>query len=184
MMSFPRLPMMARLVALFGICLFTAGAQYSCSSDGTGSIGDDIDSSRRFTTRLVLRDSAGTETSAFQRGELINFHLTIRNLTNQTIVFQGCCPPESDFFVFDARGETVRWQWSEGRPFPAVLADLVFAPNETKTFQVAWNQVTRSGEMLAAGSYDTRGIVTRTPFAADPLVTHELGSSLRTLTIR
>lgn len=185
-MSFPRLPMMARLAALFGVCLFTAGAQFSCSSDGRATIGDDIDSGNgpRFTTRLVLRNSAGTETYTFQRGDLINFELTIRNRTNGTITFQGCCPPESDFFVFNDGDEDVRWRWSEGRAFPAVIADLVFTPNETKTFQVDWNQVTRSGEMLAAGQYDTRGIVTRTPFTADPLASSELGSNLRTFTIR
>ena len=186
MMSFPRLPMMARLVALFGICLFTAGAQFSCSSIGVATIGDDIDSGNgpRFTTRLVLRDSAGTETYTFQRGDLIDFELTIRNRTSQTIVLQDCCPPESDFFVLDDGDEVVRWQWSEGRVFPAVIADLVFAPNQTRTFHVNWNQVTRSGEMLAAGRYDTRGVVTRAPFSSDPLASSELGSNLRTFTIR
>lgn len=178
--------MMARLAMLFGICLVTAGAQFSCSSDGTASIGDDIDSGNgpRFTTRLVLRDTAGTETYTFQRGELINFELTIRNRTSETIRLQGCCPPESDFFVFEDRDEDVRWQWSEGRAFPAVVADLVFSPNETKTMQITWNQVTRSGEMLAAGQYDVRGVVTRAPFLTDALASSELGSNLRTLTIR
>lgn len=183
---FPRFPMMARLAMLFGICLLTTGSQFSCSTDGTASIGDDIDSGNgpRFTTRLVLRDSAGAETYTFDRGELITLELTIRNRTNETVRLQGCCPPESDFFVFEDRDEDVRWQWSEGRAFPAVVADLVFDPNETKTMQVTWDQVTRSGEMLAAGEYDARGVVTRAPFVADPLASSELGSNLRSFTIR
>ncbi|MBC8025860.1 MAG: hypothetical protein H7Y89_07710 [Steroidobacteraceae bacterium] len=178
---------MARLAMLSGICLFTAGAQFSCSSDGTVNIGDDdLDSGDgpRFVTRLVLRNSSGTETYSFQRGDLITLEVTIRNRTGETIRLQGCCPPESDFFVFDDGNEDVRWQWSEGRAFPAVVADLVFTPNEAKTMQVTWNQVTRSGEMLSTGQYDARGIVTRAPFLTDPLAASELGSNLRTFTIR
>ena len=188
-MSFPRPAMMARLAMLFGICLFTAGAQYSCSSNGTGRIGDDnddIDSGTgpRFSTRLVLRNSAGAETATFDRGDLITFEITIRNRTGETVRLQGCCPPESDFFVFDDGDEELRWQWSEGRAFPAVITDLVFTPNETKTMQVTWNQVTRSGAMLSAGQYDARGVVTRAPFQTDPLASSELGSNLRSFTIR
>ena len=97
-------PMMSRLVLLFGICLFTAGAQMSCSSDGTGVIrDDDLDSGHgtRFTTRLVLRDAAGTETYSFDRGELVTLELTIRNHTSAPVTLEDCCPPDSDFFVFE-----------------------------------------------------------------------------------
>lgn len=189
-MSFPRRSMMARLAMLFGICLFTAGAQFSCNSgDGTAHLGDandDLDSGNgpRFSTRLVLRNAAGAETYTFARGDLITLEITIRNRTGETVRLQGCCPPESDFFVFDESDEDVRWQWSEGRVFPAVVADLVFTPNETKTMQVTWDQVTRSGSQLAAGHYDARGVVTRAPFSTDPFAVSELGSNLRSFTIR
>lgn len=188
-MSFPRGPMMARLAILFGICLFTAGAQWSCSSDGSARIGDgndDLDSGNgpRFSTRLVLRNAAGSETYTFDRGDLITFEITIRNRTAETVRLQGCCPPQSDFFVFDEGDEDVRWQWSEGRAFPAVVEDLVFAANETKTMQVTWNQITRSGASLGAGQYDARGVVTRDLFLADPFATSELGSNLRSFTVR
>jgi hypothetical protein len=179
--------MMSRLALLLGICLFTAGAQTSCSSSGVVSIrDDDLDSGdgTRFTTRLTLRDSAGTETSTFDRGELVTFVLTVRNHSGQTVTLAGCCPPDSEFFVFDDDPRTLRWKWTEGRSFPAVISDLVFAPFETRTFTAEWNMVTRSGSMLAPGRYDARGAVPFVQLQADPLVPGELASGLRTFTVR
>jgi hypothetical protein len=187
MLSFPRRPMMARLVMLFGICLFTAGAQFSCSSDGSASIGDDdLDSGNgtRFTTRLVLRNSAGTESYTFARGDLITFELTVRNRTDQTVTLAGCCPPDREFFVFEEDSRRLRWKWTEGRAFPAVVQDLVFTPQETKIFLAEWNQVTASGEMIAAGEYEARGAVPFVQIQADPLAPGELASNLRSFTVR
>ncbi len=186
-MSFPRRPMMARLVMLFGVCLFTAGAQFSCSSDGTARIGDDdLDSGNgpRFVTQLVLRNSAGTESYTFQRGDLITFELSVRNRTNQTVTLADCCPPDREFFVFEAGSRSLRWKWTEGRAFPAVLEDLVFGPQETKIFMAEWNQVTRSGEMIAAGGYEARGAVPFVQVQADPLAPGELASNLRSFAVR
>jgi hypothetical protein len=187
MSSFQRLPMMSRLAMLFGICLFTAGAQFSCSSDGTARIGDgDLDSGDgpRFTTRLVLRNSAGTESYTFQRGDLITFELTVRNRTDQTLTLEDCCPPNREFFVFDEDTLRLRWKWTEGRAFPAVVEDLVFAPQETKILLGEWNQVTRTGEMIAAGDYEARGTVPFVQVQADPLAPGELASNLRSFTVR
>jgi hypothetical protein len=187
MMSFPRHPMMARLVMLIGICLFTAGAQFSCSSDGAASFrDDDLESGDglRFTTRLVLRDSAGAETYTFQRGDLITFELTVRNHTDQTVTLAGCCPPDREFFVFEEDTRRLRWKWTEGRAFPAVIENLVFAPQETKTFQAEWSQVTRNGEMIATGQYEARGAVPYVQIQGDPLAPGELGSNLRSFTVR
>jgi hypothetical protein len=187
MMSFPRPQMMARLALLFGICLFTAGAQLSCSSDGRASIvDDDLDSGEgpRFTTRLVLRDSAGTESYDFQRGDLITFELSVRNRTDQTVTLAGCCPPDREFFVFDEDTRRLRWKWSENRHFPAVVQDLVFSPQETKLFVAEWNQVTQAGEMVAAGEYETRGAVPFAQIQGNPLAPGELASNLRSFTVR
>jgi hypothetical protein len=187
MSSFPRHPMMSRLVMLFGICLFTAGAQFSCSSDGTARIGDDdLDSGDgpRFSTRLVLRDSAGAESYTFARGELITFELSVRNRTDQTVTLADCCPPDREFFVFEEGSRRLRWKWTEGRAFPAVLEDLVFGPRETKIFMAEWNQVTQSGEMIATGEYEARGAVPFVQVQGDPLAPGELGSNLRSFTVR
>lgn len=179
--------MMSRLVVLFGICLFTAGAQFSCSSDGTARIGDDdLDSGDgpRFSTRLILRDSAGAESYSFARGELITFELSVRNRTDRTVTLTDCCPPDREFFVFDEDSRRLRWKWTEGRVFPAVLEDLVFGPQETKIFMAEWNQVTRSGEMIASGLYEARGAVPFVQVQGDPLAPGELGSNLRSFTVR
>jgi hypothetical protein len=178
---------MARLVMLFGICLFTAGSQFSCSSDGRASIGDDdLDSGHgaRFTTRLVLRNSAGAESYDFARGDLITFELSVRNRTDQTVTLAGCCPPDREFYVFEEDSRRLRWRWTEGRAFPAVVQDLVFAPQETKIFLAEWNQVTGSGEMIATGEYEARGAIPFAQIQADPLAPGELASSLRSFTVR
>jgi hypothetical protein len=180
-------PMMSRLVLLFGICLFTAGAQMSCSSDGTGSIrDDDLDSGNgtRFTTRLVLRDSAGVETATFERGELITFELTIRNHTTQTVTLEDCCPPDNDFFVFEDDSRRLLWKWTAGRAFPAVITDLEFAPGETKTFEATWNQVATGGEMIPAGEYLARGSGPFVQLQGNPLSPGELASGLRAFRVR
>ena len=186
-MSFPRHPMMARLVVLFGICLFTAGAQFSCSSDGTGSISDDdLDSGDgpRFSTRLVLRDSSGAETYTFARGELITFELTVRNRTNQTVTIPNCCPPNSEFLVFEEDTRSLLWRWTESQPFPLVIGDLVFSPQQSRTLRGDWNQVTRTGDMIPAGAYEARGAIPSAALRGDPLTSDELASNLRSFTVR
>lgn len=172
---------------VFGICLFTAGAQFSCSSNGTANFReDDLDSGDgpRFTTRLILRNSAGAESYVFQRGDLITFELTVRNRTGQTVTLADCCPPDREFFVFEEDSRRLRWKWTEGRAFPAILEDLVFEPQETKIFLAEWNQVTASGEMIATGEYEARGVVPFVQVQGNPLAPGELGSNLRTFTVR
>jgi hypothetical protein len=179
--------MMSRLVMLFGVCLFTAGAQFSCSSDGSASIhDDDLDSGDgpRFSTRLVLRDSSGTETYTFARGDLITFELTVRNRTNQTVTIPACCPPDPEFFAFEEDTRQLLWRWTEGQPAPAVVSNLVFSPLETKTLRGEWNQVVRTGEMIPAGAYEARGAIRSPEIRGDPLATSEVGSNLRSFTVR
>jgi hypothetical protein len=187
MFAFIRRPMMSRLAAVIGIALFTGGAQYSCSN-GIGTIGHgrDIDSGNgpTFTTNLVLRDSAGARTTAFTRGETITFELTVRNRTTDTVRLEDGHPPDSDFVVFDDGTDDVRWQRNEGRAFPAVVAPIVFAPGETRTFTVEWDQVLIDGRMLGVGDYEARGVIPFAAFATDPLAPSDLGSNLVAFSVR
>lgn len=180
-------PIMSRVLAVVGICLFTGGAQLSCSSDGRGVIRDDLDDSgsgATFTTTLVLRNSAGAESYTFQRGDVITFELTVHNRTNQTQRFADCCPPDREFFVFDDGTARLRWKWTEGRAFPAVIESLEFAANETKVLRGEWNQGLSDGSVIAAGRYEARGVVSVSLAYRDPLLASELGSRLREFTIQ
>jgi hypothetical protein len=178
---------MSRLLLLLGIGLFTAGAQMSCSSDGTGSIrDDDLDSGdgTRFTTRLILRDSAGAETYTFDRSELITLELTIRNHTDRPVTLESCCPPDSDFFVFEEDSRRLLWKWSLGRAFPAVITDLEFAAGETRTFRATWNQVSNAGETIPPGDYLARGAGPFVQLQGNPLSPGEQASGLRAFRVR
>jgi hypothetical protein len=187
MFSFLRHPMMSRLAAVIAIGLFTGGAQYSCSN-GSGNIRDgrDIDSGNgpTFTTSLVLRDSSGAQATRFDQGETITFELTVRNRTNTTVRLESGHPPDSDFVVFDDGTDDVRWRHNEGRGIPLVVTPIVFAPRETRTFTVNWDQLLLNGTMLVNGNYEARGVIPFTEFATDPMASSELGSNLVAFSVR
>jgi hypothetical protein len=178
--------MMARLALLVGIVFTTAGAQYSCSSDGTGLITNrDIDSGDgpNFSTTLVLRDSAGMESYRFSRTELITFELTVRNRTDKPMTLQMPSSARAEFLVFTEGGNSPRWRSHDGQTFPAVITPLEFQPNESKVFEVDWNQELRDGTFLGRSRYEARGVLANVGFPANPLASHELGSNLRVFTI-
>ena len=174
--------MIARVAAVLAIALTTMGAQWSCSSDGTARLIDrDFDSGDgpTFTTTLALRDSADTETSEFDRAELIHFELAVRNRTSDTVRLSYGHPPHFDFVVFDDGTSRVRWRYVDGRAFTPVVMDTVFAPGETKTFTFAWDQVLSDGAMLERGVYEARGVMPFPGYMDNLLAPHELGSVLR-----
>ena len=79
-----------RVATLVGILVICAGqsSSRSCSfgsSDDSGDGGDDP----TFVTTLQLQDTEGNVTSSFQRGELIQMILTVRNRreTTETVEF-------------------------------------------------------------------------------------------------
>ncbi|MEO8063315.1 MAG: BsuPI-related putative proteinase inhibitor [Pseudomonadota bacterium] len=181
-----RVGMMARVALLVGVVLSTAGAQYSCSSDGNGLITHrDIDSGDgpTFSTTLILRDSAGAETYRFDSTELITFELTVRNRTDRVVTLQMPSTARSEFLVFTEGGNTPRWRSNQDQVFPPVITELVFQANETRVFELDWTQETRDGTFLERGRYEARGVLAKVGFPANPLAPHELGSNLRVLTI-
>jgi hypothetical protein len=172
--------MIARLLMLGAVCLVTSGSQVSCSSGTSAQVpGGGTGNGPTFTTTLVLRDAAGAETNSFSRGDLIRFELTVRNRTDQTVHLTLNSGLQSDFVVFDNGGNVPRWQWSEGKVFITGTTEITFAPLETRVFTVDWNQQLRTGDALAAGSYEARGVLPFEAFASNPQAPHELGSTLR-----
>lgn len=173
--------MMARLALLLGICFSTAGAQYSCSSNGDVTITDhQIESGNgpTFITTLRLLDTAGTVTNRFDRNEIIRFELTVRNRTANTVIVQFSSGYQYDFVAFRNGGNTPVWKWSDLATFTQATTELSFAPNESKVFTADWSQQARSGETLPRGAYEARGVLYFTAFATDPLAPHEQGSTL------
>jgi hypothetical protein len=148
------------------------GADFRCSYG-------DSDPAEDFDTSLVLRDAQIGSAASFRVGATIVFELQVHNRSDfsRTLTFNDA--RQYDFVVFDANQRTVRWKWSEGRTFAQSTTDLHFAPRETKSFRVEWNQLTRSGAVLEAGAYDARGALVFSGFDADPQRRDELGSPLQ-----
>ncbi len=164
-----------RLMCLVIVCMFTAGAT-SCSTDGE-SVGP------TFVTDLTIKNAAGAITQSFTPGEPITFELSVRNRTRSEAILQFPSTHQSDFVVIDSASR-VRWLWSRDRAFPAVITELEFAPEETKTSSFVWDQVGDGGLPLSPGNYEARGVLVFAEFAVDPLAPHQLGSPLRPFTIR
>lgn len=182
MMSRP----LARFCALAAIAAFTMGAESRCSAGFGDFPGDPIDNvddgsgnGDHFVTTLRLRNSSGTETYQFRRGELITFELTVRNRTAETQTVDLATTLTADYLVFPDGEETWTWAFSENKAFPTVITPLTFAPEETKVVSFTWNQLLADGTTLARGYYDTRGLLAAVGVHADPDSPHELRSVLR-----
>jgi hypothetical protein len=179
--------MMARAALLVGICLSTAGAQYSCSSDGSGMFTSrDLNSGDgpAFSTTLALRDSTGSEVSRFSRMEFIRMELTVRNRTDMEQTLQmPSAGLAATFIAFDEGADSPRWRSTDGLAFAAVVTQIVFQPHETKVMALDWNQELANGTFLPNGNYEARGMVQIVGFPQDPLAPHELGSNLSVFTV-
>jgi hypothetical protein len=187
MLGFITDSMIARSFKIGLLAMVASTSFFSCTS-GTGRVGEFPDDPEEvngptFTTTLVLRDSAGTEKTSFQRTELITFELTVRNRTAQPANVSLSTTQASDFYVFPNGGNSALWFCSTGMAFPTVVTTLTFAANETKVMRCTWNQELSNGTFLPNGNYEARGLVTAVGVSADPSSQHELASTLRAFTV-
>lgn len=169
-----------RLLVISGLVTACLGASTSSCEfgDGSGGIGPS------FVTELSLRDASGLPSDTFARGEPIELRLTVRNRLSTAATVQFSDARTSDFVVIRQGSRVLVWKWSDGRAFPLVLTELEFAAGETKTFSVTWDQSDSSGQPVAAGVYEARGVLVYEGFDADPLRSHEMGSTLERFTIQ
>jgi hypothetical protein len=174
----------ATLVGIFVICAGTASSNRSCSfgsSDDSGDGGDDP----TFVTTLQLQDSEGNVTSSFQRGELIQMILTVRNRRDTAETIEFTDSRQSDFLVVRENSSSIVWQLSEGAAAPSPApSTLEFAPGETKTITTSWNQLeSDGGDQVRVGTYEARGVIVFDGFSNSPLRASQLGSPLERFTI-
>lgn len=189
-------PTRSRLLPLLGfLTLLAAGALSSCSEDNGSSgpnnnngnnnnTGGGHDNDPRFVTTLQLADVASTATSVFQRDELIQMTLTIRNRTTEAQAVEFKTGRQADFIVVRENSDNVIWKLSEVSAAPGQMpTSLRFAPGETKTITTTWNQVDSNGSSARVGSYEARGVLVFDGFDSAPLRASELGSELERFTI-
>ena len=175
---------LATLVGILVICAGSTTSNRSCSlgkSDDSGDGGDDP----TFVTTLQLQDTEGNVTSSFERGELIQMILTIRNRRDSTETVEFTDSRQSDFLVVRENSSGIVWQLSEesAAPSPAPTT-LEFAAGETKTITTTWNQTdSDSDDRVRVGTYEARGVIVFDGFDNCPLRSSQLGSPLERFTI-
>ena len=181
--------MMARILTISAVALVTSGSQVSCNTgDGTAFYRDDPQPagvSAAFTTLLVLKDDAGNEKYAFQRGELITFEVTVRNRTTQSAVldYTGYTGTVQ---IFNNGGSTSLWDPYRGQVFAQVVQSRPFPAGDEQVFQFTWNQVLPDGSNLPAGAYEAQGLLNGMAFLGagrTPVDDRDLESTLRRFTI-
>lgn len=173
----------ATLVGIFVICAGQSSSR-SCSfgsSDDSGDGGDDP----TFVTTLQLQDSEGNVTNSFQREEQIQMILTVRNRRDTTERVEFTDSRQSDFLVVRENSSGIVWQLSEESAAPSPgPTTLEFAPGETKTIPISWNQSdSDSGDQVRVGTYEARGVIVFDGFDNSPLRSSQLGSPLERFTI-
>jgi hypothetical protein len=175
---------LATLVAILVICAGTTTSNRSCSLGGSNNSGDGGDDPT-FVATLQLQDTTGNVTDSFQRQELIQMILTVRNRrdTSESIDFSDS--RTSDFVVVRANTDNVVWQLSKETAAPSPTATtLDFAPGETKTFTTTWDQTdSDNGDQVRTGTYGARGVLVFDGFDSRPLRASQLGSPLESFTI-
>jgi hypothetical protein len=174
--------MMARVVLLLGICLTTAGSQYSCSANSGGFFDGSTDTD--FSSTLVLRNAVGSETSSFVFGEPIRFDFEIVNRANRQVRVSFPDGQTHEFLVVDPDSAQVRWKWSDGQEFTQAVSELVFEPYASKTFTLIWDGTLSDGTQLPVGAYRARGALVFDGLDADPLATSDMASDLEAFTVR
>ncbi len=164
-----------KLIALAVVWTFTAGAD-SCSAT--------TKSDPTFVADLVLKNAAGAVRQEFAPGDPITMELTVRNRSNTEAILQFATNQQFDFVVVDSGTSRTRWLWSFGKAFLQGTTELEFAPNQTRTFVVTWDQLDNARLPVSVGNYEARGVLLFAEFAFNPLAPSQLGSPVRVFTIR
>lgn len=183
-----RLRVLPRLLTVLGILALCTGASSRSCSFGSSDNDDDNDGdggdNPNFVTTLELRDSSGNAATSFERDELIQMVLTVRNRSDETQTLTFPTGRQSDFLVVRAGTDDIVWQLSDGEAAPSQTSStLEFAPDQEITVPVTWNQIDSDGDGVRVGAYEARGVLIFDGFDSNPLRASQLGSSLQRFTI-
>jgi len=132
-----------RNVSMAAVIALTSAA---CGGNGGDSaIATSTRQSGPFTITLTIQPVA-------LRGDTVPITFAIKNISTETATVMLGGAPEAISQV--KRGDVEIWNWATGKAFPAVLpSPQSVAPNETRTYDLSWDQKDNSGNQVAAGSY-------------------------------
>lgn len=173
-----------RLLTVLGVLALCTGASSRSCSFGDSNNGGDGGNNPDFVTTLQLQDASGNVTDTFERDELIQMILTIRNRTNDTQTLTFDTSRQSDFVVVRESTDNVVWQQSDRDEAPSnTTSTLEFAPNQVRTITTTWDQIETDGSRVSTGAYEARGVLIFDGFDSNPLRASQLGSQLERFTI-
>ena len=120
-----------------------------------------------------------TTRSIARLGDTVPITFTITNVSAGTTTVMLGGAPEA---ISQAKqGNVEIWNWATGKAFPAVLPyPQSIAPDETRTYDLSWDQKNNAGDQVLRGSYtinawfntyNVNGIIItpQTDLAADPI---------------
>lgn len=171
-----------RLITVLGVLAICLGS----SSKSCRLIQDNIENREdlSFAVALTVQDAGGQITDVFQRDELIQFVMTVRNELGTRATVQFPTTRTADFVVVRDQTADVVWQWSDDQAAPQPTpTELVFESGETKTFIGEWRQTNSAGAPVRSGAYQVRGALVFSGFDADPLQDNDQASPLVRFTI-
>lgn len=130
--------------------IFICSALLSCENNDSNN--DSNSESVIFETTLLITDSVGNESSIFTQGETITFIINFKNLTRESQTMGFSSGQHYDIEVYNSE-ETLIWNWARDKAFIQVQTELVFGPNEIKTYEETWNQTSNEGTPVAVETY-------------------------------
>jgi hypothetical protein len=172
------------LLGILVICVGSTTSSRSCNFRGSNNSSGDGGNDPTFVATLQLRNVTGEVTDTFQRDELIQMILTVRNRTDQTQTLDFDTTRQSDFVVVRENTDNVVWQLSDDSSPPAnTPSTLEFAPNQVRTITTTWDQIDSNGDPARVGNYEARGVLIFDGFDDHPLRASQVGSQLEPFTI-
>jgi hypothetical protein len=108
-----------------------------------------------------------TDKERYAQGAPVKITYAIRN--------QGAAPLTYNFSsgkLFDVwvrRGDAELWRYSKGQVYTQAVTSITLQPNETRRFEVIWNQVGDDGKAIGPGTYEVNAQLTPSSGAPPPV---------------
>lgn len=105
----------------------------------------------------TLSLSLAANKTVYSRGEQVEITLTVTNTAKHPVTLSFASSKQYDFVII--QGDHVIRRWSDGKMFAMVLTIEILGPQETKRYQMFWDQTDRTGRLVQPGSYKVAGML-------------------------
>lgn len=99
----------------------------------------------------VLLQGIKANKSSYDLGQSIKFQYAIRNQTSQPITYRFSSSKHYDLWV--TLGDKEVYRLSHGKVYLTMMTQMTLKPNETKTFDICWNQKDNDQNQVGPGAY-------------------------------